>query len=552
MNKENLKSFPACLAISTLLTVAPLFFTDIFYMFGDDYLINYIANGSFGDKWSAHLVFVKYPAGLLLKALYGIAPSFNWYAALLIGSMALSFALILRAVFLTTSHPAAPVFVLIMNAAAVPLFLTFTVASFLAAAAGFVSLLAVLRRDEHPIRLIPGVLMLALSYNLRKNCLVPMAGIAFPAFFSLLLEKIKEQKLSSGLIRKAALAAAGTVILVGCTEISDRAAYSSDEWKSYLAYTSARSSYLDYPTVEYETFQPQFLDAGFSKEAYLLINRWTFCEKNVFSTERLKEVADIAHSAMGKRYRLRYTVDELSGSPTRYCILIPLILLLTLAAGSPGFKKKTAAFTFVMLVMVLCALAFLRLRVLLRITVPLAMGACAFISMCAGGRPDSKMRKIFSAAGCAVLALMLFLFFGGYKDAVAGLRSKSTAQSYNELRSEIDRHPDSTYVIESSIYVHLFQWGHTIDEVVKTDTFKHVFRGGSWDSYSPRFYEEARELGVSDPDNLLSSLSDTENMYLVTEDDGFVLDFLNHEYWGGYSTAEEKMKGAARICTIRK
>ena len=135
MRKNVWKSFPVCLAVSVLLTVLPCFFTDIFYLYGDDYLLNYIANGSFGEKYSAYLVFIKYPAGLMLKALYALAPGVNWYAVLIIGTIALSFAVIHRAILRTTSHPAAIVFSLIMNAVVVPLFLTFTVAAFLAAAA---------------------------------------------------------------------------------------------------------------------------------------------------------------------------------------------------------------------------------------------------------------------------------------------------------------------------------------------------------------------------------------------------------------------------------
>ena len=68
------KSFPVCLAVSVLLTVLPCFFTDIFYLYGDDYLLNYIANGSFGEKYSA-IVKVR-------RTAYQLIPGAMAYSAL--------------------------------------------------------------------------------------------------------------------------------------------------------------------------------------------------------------------------------------------------------------------------------------------------------------------------------------------------------------------------------------------------------------------------------------------------------------------------------------
>ena len=580
------KSFPVCLAVSVLLTVLPCFFTDIFYLYGDDYLLNYIANGSFGEKYSAYLVFIKYPAGLMLKALYAIAPGINWYAVLLTFTIALSFAIIHRAILRTTSHPAAIIFSLIMNAVVVPLFLTFTVAAFLAAAAGTALLFTGLRSGQPRWSLIPGIAMLLLSFIIREECLVPLIGIAVPAFLSLFVCRGADRKIHLTLLSReqrpvllSLLVFAGVLcILIAGIQLLEKKVYSDPVWTEYKAYSSARVQYLDYPTVPYEDFQGEFLEAGFSKEAYLLINRWTFCEQNVFSKEKLAEITNISHRAYTKSYRLRYMLEELTASPIRYCILIPFVLLLFFALTGRNYRTITALLIFCMFGLVLGALAFLRLRVLIRVTVPLAMSACAFISLCfegqaaesasgpddtprqqasesasgiGSGRIPRKLRPVFAGIFTVLLAIMFVLFFGGYKEAVASLRNKATASSYKAFRKEIDRHPDRIYAVESPIYVHAFAWGHTIDEIVPTDTFSHVIRAGSWDNFSPRYYDIANECGLSDPDNLLSSVVNAENVYFVTEDEGYLLQFLNREYEGTYEAAKVRTKGAARICRIR-
>ena len=585
MRKNVWKSFPVCLAVSVLLTALPCLFTDIFYLYGDDYLLNYIANGSFGEKYSAYLVFIKYPAGLMLKALYAIVPGINWYAVLLTFMIALSFAIIHRAILRTTSHPAAIVFSLIMNAVVVPLFLTFTVAAFLAAAAGTALLLTVLRSGQPRRSLIPGIAMLLLSFMIREDCLVPVIGIAAPAFLAIFIRRGSDRKMQLTLFSReqrpvllSMLILAGVLlILIAGISLLENKVYSDPEWTGYKAYSSARARYLDYPTVPYEQFQGEFLEAGFSKEAYLLINRWTFCEQNVFSREKLSEITDISHRAYTKSYRLRYTLEELTASPIRYCILIPFVLLLFFALTDRQYRTITALLVFCMFGLVLVALAFLRLRVLLRITVPLAMSACAFISLCferkteeepasgpesilpqnengitsGRGRIPEKLRYVFAGIFTVLLAIMFVLFFSGYKEAVASLRNKATASSYKAFRKEIDRHPERIYAVESPIYVHAFAWGHTIDEIVPTDTFSHVIRAGSWDNFSPRYYDIANKCGLSDPDNLLSSVVNAENVYFVTEDEGYLLQFLNREYDGTYEAAKVKSKGAARICRIR-
>ena len=615
MRKNVWKSFPVCLAVSVLLTALPCLFTDIFYLYGDDYLLNYIANGSFGEKYSAYLVFIKYPAGLMLKALYALAPGVNWYAVLIIGTIALSFAVIHRAILKTTSHPAAIVFSLIMNAVVVPLFLTFTVAAFLAAAAGTALLLTGLRSGQPRRSLIPGIAMLLLSFMIREDCLVPVIGIAAPAFLAIFIRRGSDRKMQLTLFSReqrpvllSMLILAGVLlILIAGISLLENKVYSDPEWTGYKAYSSARARYLDYPTVPYEQFQGEFLEAGFSKEAYLLINRWTFCEQNVFSREKLSEITDISHRAYTKSYRLRYTLEELTASPIRYCILIPFVLLLFFALTDRQYRSITALLVFCMFGLVLVALAFLRLRVLLRITVPLAMSACAFISLCferkteeepasglediirqqaaespasnkdpalqqaaelasgpesilpqnengitsGRGRIPEKLRYVFAGIFTVLLAIMFVLFFSGYKEAVASLRNKATASSYKAFRKEIDRHPERIYAVERPIYVHAFAWGHTIDEIVPTDTFSHVIRAGSWDNFSPRYYDIANKCGLSDPDNLLSSVVNAENVYFVTEDEGYLLQFLNREYDGTYEAAKVKSKGAARICRIR-
>ena len=525
-------------------------------MFGDDYLMNYIANGSFGSTYSAHLVFIRYPAGLMLKGLFRLFPSVNWYAVMLIGTLALSCAVFHYCILTVTRHPAAIAVSLLINAAAVPLFLTFTVAAFFAIAAGLVLILTGIREKRSFRFLIPGVLLMLAGYLIRDDCLLPSLAIAFPSYLSLLI-KAKERK---KLFRQAAALLLILAAGLFAAEAVEKQAYSSKAWQSYQDFNDARGDILDYPAVAYDAHRAEFEEAGYPLEAWILMSRWTFCEKQVFSPERMRRVAEIMQSEYGERYRLRYMIDTFSTPVNALVLLIPACVFLLLMLTDPHFRKRTGFFTVCMYVFVLSGLCFLRLRFLLRVSCPLGIITLVFLFLCSSGRNDpesehglllpKKTRRIILFAGSLLLLVVLGFFLKGYLASVSGLRSTSTASGYRKLRKEIDAHPDRTYVVESPIYVWLFIYGHPVSEIKYSDTFSHVIRAGSWDNFSPRYYDAARANGVKDPDNLLSSLVGSDSLYLVTENTDFVTNFLTAATGTTCEVLSSKKKGPATIAKI--
>lgn len=538
-------TFPVCLAVSILLTVIPFAVTGIYYLFGDDYLMNYIANGSFGPD-SSHLVFISYPVGLLLKGCYAVLPDVNWYAALLGAVFAVSFAVIHHSIQRTTTHPLPLIVSLAANAAAVPLFLTFTVAAFIAIGAGLASAYAALRKSASFKGLIPGVLMILAGYLIRSDCLIPALGIAFPAYAFLLTDRERRRML----ISRAAAGCAVLMVLIGASVLVEKAAYSSEAWQSYRDFNEARSSVLDYPLVAYDSFADEFQSAGYSRNAYVLMNRWTFAEKQVFTPGRMRAVSAIMHSAYTPSYRFRYMTGNLKTMPGPMILLIPLLLLAVLMLTDRSYRKVPGVLTVLMFYAVIAALCVIRLRYLLRVSCPLCFIAVVFVSLLCEKMPSAKQQRLILAGGTVLMLCAMFLFGRSYTAQVAPLRDARTAASYKKLRKEIDRHPDRTYVVESPIYVWLFIYGHTVDEIKPSDTFSHVIRAGSWDNFSPRYYKIANDRNIRDPDNLLSSLMDADHLYLVTENTDFVTNFLTAEYGTPCAVLSEKKKGPATIAKI--
>lgn len=73
-----------CIAAALAASALPFLTGTVYFMVADDYLINYIANGSYGLTYSDRLTFLRMPLGVLLKFLYGLTSSWNWYFLLLL------------------------------------------------------------------------------------------------------------------------------------------------------------------------------------------------------------------------------------------------------------------------------------------------------------------------------------------------------------------------------------------------------------------------------------------------------------------------------------
>ncbi len=61
------------LMLSVFLTLMTIPFRDPYYMEPDDYLLNYIANGSYGTEHSHYLIYIRGSIGLILKGLYQLS-----------------------------------------------------------------------------------------------------------------------------------------------------------------------------------------------------------------------------------------------------------------------------------------------------------------------------------------------------------------------------------------------------------------------------------------------------------------------------------------------
>ena len=545
MKKENLKrqaaSFPVCLLISAIACIVPFLCMKIYYMYGDDYLMNYIANGSYGTEYSDHLIFPRIFFGTLTKFLYGITKAVNWYAVLLTATVILSFAVYHYVLQRFSHNPAALILSLIFNISVVPLFLTFTVAGFLSVGAGC-ALLFLSYYEEKSLRfMIPGAVLMLWGYIIRNDTLLPSMAMACPlalyAFISLLREKERRSMFLKNILRLVMTAVLSVACLYGM-RIWEQKAYSGNTWSAYRTWNRARSATLDYPLAGYDALKDGYEEIGFTREAYELLTRWSFAEKRTFSEQKFLEAGMVQSNIYSRPWRTAFTKQTLKAPPNYFVLLIPLLIFILMLFLDRRFRFLTAFLEFLMLTAVILALCYIRMRFLLRVGVPLAMlGTYGMMFMTRSSVPElfsadcQKAVRVIRIAGGMVLSVTLVIasirFLKGYNQAVITLRNPKIGISSQSALEEVRSHPENIYLAESYAFARMYYYGHPISEIRTIDDYSHVIRSGSWDSFTPRYYAVLENLGFTDPDNLISSLLTEDHYYMLTDKPGPTLAYLN-------------------------
>ena len=581
-----------CLGLSLAACALPFLTGTVYFMVADDYLLNYIANGSYGLENSDHLIFIRIPVGALLKALYSVTASVNWYMILLLAATVLSFALLHTCVWKRTGSYPAMILSLIINYLTAAYFFSFTVVAFLCCAAGF----AVLgtaeagKKYRAPAAWCCAVLLF-FGYCLRRHSLIVSAALFFPFLLACFLPAVRgcfasgrsrrsgEPSADTGdrdpvgsqaasategrgiitdtnenvqyntdsdheantenieientethttsknrapallkVLKPYLIPAVAFILAFAAEEVGEKKAYSDGGWPAYVEYNDARSSLVDFYTPPYSQIRKEMKKAGISRLDYNLMTGWKFCEKGYFTKEKLQKAADICKAGITMDNRIAYVKEECL-EPLILFLLFSVMLLNALFFGGSMKRPGAAVGTFLISLIILCALACIRLRFVMRVTLPVEfLTGYALLLLCDSPFRDRHFRfgsrKAVSIC-CYLICFLLGLRFMAYYGARNQMaRTYCEEEPLRQLTEEIRSHPDTLYVMDAAVLSHQFYFGTPASRVLTTDLFGNVVRSGSWDSYSPRYYSQL-EGCLDDPDNLLTAVvEDPDVMYV--------------------------------------
>ena len=282
-------------------------FFDFYYDLNDDTAMKDILSGTYTGVPDGHSIQMLYPLGFCISILYKMMPVIPWYGIFLCGCQFLAvwicFCSLLRQ---STVGSRKKTWLLLLTAATGSLFLyefvfiQYTVTAGLLAVAALVRLCASPKAGETGFFRyhIVTIVLIVLAFYLRTEMLMllcPFLGIA--GLWQIFGECAQEKDVLSkrNIWIRYSLLAVCVLVLMGVGMLTDRAAYSSPEWKSFRQFFDDRTSVYDfYGIPDYEVHREFYEEIGLSEAEYTLLINYNFDLDEEINTETMSRLAEYA------------------------------------------------------------------------------------------------------------------------------------------------------------------------------------------------------------------------------------------------------------------
>jgi hypothetical protein len=296
--KTERKLLLAAFLFTLLLFTAAVIILPISYETIDDFFMNSIASGYFGGTPDEHLIYTHFLIGLILKTLFNIWNTFNWYAAYLVGVLFVSFwviswLLLKRAQTVIALSLALYLFLVFYIKFIIQL--QFTTASGCLAIAGVLLLLEKMNSKEIKFnkQLILPIALLLFAGMIRHTSAFMVMILLAPLFLVLPLT-IKNNLRSLGIY----MVVFG---LLGVSHFIDGRYYTlNSEWNEYMEHFKASSPYNDnraYYSEFYSNPLKPYLKLGWSHNDVVLFTAYFRDFEPIYNRAAFNKIKSIVFSA---------------------------------------------------------------------------------------------------------------------------------------------------------------------------------------------------------------------------------------------------------------
>lgn len=334
---------------------------DIIYALNDDTTIQGIVSGFLTGTPDAHLVYMSYPLGWVLKLLYMVSGGIPWLGIFLCGCFTLSFVMGLERILEYMEGNCYKIVISLLYTAFwcsiymkwyVNLHYTVVAAALCATA---IFMLTIAKEESSLGKAIRShiieIIMLILAYQIRSQVFWLASPFVLAAVvFAIIRLKNKKQMISFLCI----LGVIGIGVL-GCFFIN-KIAYQDDEWKEYVSYNDSRTALYDYSYFQtYEDYEKMAGDTAVSEAEYEILSEYNLVLSDEISADDMSNIAkvhndivkgnkpvsdEIKEAWSGYFYRTTHTAD----SPYNYITIVLYLLLLILCILFRNWLELGAVF----------------------------------------------------------------------------------------------------------------------------------------------------------------------------------------------------------------
>ena len=522
------------ISVSVLFSVM-LFFCNVSFSEPDDYLVFGIFSGVYGNGVNSvfiHYINVIY--GCLTKLLNAVIGRPVGWGIILLLLLTYSFS-VLHIIFTIIRDNIIPHLLIVLAQVMFGLFfLTYTVIAYLVSGISLVlfSLCMLnLINDNARKYEIASLVGIVLGVLLRPNVLMSLVALMLP----LLIRAFNCKEKRKTIVRDIFIVTVSMSFFIGLNKLI---ILNNPVWDNYIKWDNQSIRIRDY-AIDWEALdiKEELKDVGWEYNDLLMITSWDFADNNILSTEKMSVISSSV--PINKRYELNIKI--LAGLVVKDYKIIALVLICFICLFTLKSRKDWLyIFMAFSLTILLLMSLYVRKRYVDRVSIPiyfLGLLQMSVLYCLIDGKKNKSVKKWY---GSAVLLICTIIALMGALSSIA-MRYKSIISNapQNDLLNYFNNNQNITYVVNSGV-VNSIYINKPIKDLRKSDYPKNVFKSGSWDLYSGRYYRMIKKRGLNE--SLFKSLYECDDvMFMTTNNDEVkrVSEFISYHYKGGVAYSVE-------------
>lgn len=528
-------------AAVALLLRTPVFETN------DDVMLKAIASGDITGTPDAHLVYIMYPMGMLLKLIYNVFPSMPCYDIFMTGlRIAVFMVITLRAGLSGKNTKQGILFSLLASTATIAADVSYLwvgqytpLAGLTAAAAVFILASSdAIEGAEYWIERIAVVILLVISLNLRKQAMLLLMPVVV---LTIAYKAIGAWGRDRKIIPRGAVWIATLALLAGASLLADKAAYSSDEWKEFLKYNNERTDIYDYYQVPaYADHKEEYDAMGINETDMYPLAEYDLELFDEALKPQMGELSAMAESSWKSQRQGSWLVKSICKDLIDYAvgikgsrlnIAVTVAVLAVVIWAGPNGKRKFALLALALFVYQEAASAYFlyRQRFPERVSHCLYLGVFLCILGCVFSRDIwdtiSRKRTLAVSLGVCLAVVMTVTSALSVGEALSKREDALGAcEEWDTMNAYFAQNEDKIFLIKTNSFSSYGEKMFTLN----THEGRNALRMGTWICESPHYDKQTERLGIED---IAQSLESGRELYWVQ--DSSVPEELMNDFWSG-------------------
>ena len=485
MKRDKIKTQMAfCYSLIIIIGVIPFFCGKLYYVAGDDYIMNYIARGTFGGGINEHVPFVNIIIGKIWKWLYQLTDNMiDWMVMTYLLTILLCGFICFHILKRHIKNIGALIIALSLEVFCVG-WLTFTTIAYISFLSGFMLLCESDRISSNKKRLLCTILsslMIVYSFCIRMNAFKSCVFMMLPIFVVYIRKNWKKYV---GIV----IVIAGCVLLFNTINTLE---YNSKEWSKYNEWNSARWQVLDYEIDSYEKNPKLYKKIGFSENDYKGID--CICADNkVYAPEKLKYIV--------KKSKNRKSINILKNIVKMLKMKELWIFTFLFLLGTLLSKRKIVNLYIYFAVCALVQYLFFIGRPILRVTAVLFfVGQILIIYNIVRHGVDKDKYYKYKIVVIAALPVFMGVFALKQSYSIAE-HNREKHNGFSEIYEYANNNRDKLFVLNGDDK--LCYWS-SVNIVDSKPNFENVESTCSYRLYSDNYYSHLSKYKLKEIDRLI-------------------------------------------------